>query len=294
MSRHAGWLLVVLLIAGITGCHLLPVLSRAPTERNEKEAIPGTPGKNSFAVSQFVFVSDFELNRNLPVFKELGELREQIYRELSMPPSNVQVTVYLFENQEKYERFMVAKYPDFPKRRAFFVAQPRRIGGGEDLLVFTYWGHRIHQDLRHELTHAVLNSALKGVPLWLDEGLAEYFETPPGWKGLNSQHVEKLRKEGFRADLDRLEKMAAVHEMTPAEYREAWAWVHLMLRSTPQAKQVLIGYLRELRTNPDPGKLAPRLASSFLSLETALRGHVADLAAQGEVRQAGFQSESKK
>ena len=45
--------------------------------------------------------------------------------------------------------------------------------------------------------------------------------------------------------------------MTPAEYREAWAWVHLMLRSTPQARQALIGYLHDLRTQHPPRPAPP-------------------------------------
>ena len=31
--------------------------------------------------------------------------------------------------QDRYERFMKAKYPELPRRRAFFLAQPRRLGG---------------------------------------------------------------------------------------------------------------------------------------------------------------------
>ena len=65
--------------------------------------------------------------------------------------------------------------------------------------------------------------------------------------------------------------------MTPAEYREAWAWTHLMLRSTPRAKQALLSYLQELRTNPNPGALRPRLAAAFLSLDSAVQTHLADL-----------------
>ena len=56
-------------------------------------------------------------------------------------------------------------------------------------MVYTYWGNRIQQDLRHELTHAILHSVLKDVPLWLDEGLAEYFEVPHGWKGVNPSNT---------------------------------------------------------------------------------------------------------
>ena len=47
-----------------------------------------------------------------------------------------------------YQRFMQSRYPELPERRAFFVAQPRSIGGAEDLLVYTFWGERIQQDLQ--------------------------------------------------------------------------------------------------------------------------------------------------
>jgi hypothetical protein len=285
--RHPGRLLALAgaFCVAAAGCHqfsLLPTgFDRPAADRAEKakdrEPIPGTPSKHAFPVSQFVFVADFDVQRNLPVFKELSDLREQVYRELRLPPSNTKVFVYLFEDQEKYERFMRSKYPDLPKRRAFFVAQPRRLGGPEDLLVYTYWGHRIHQDLRHELTHALLHSVLKDVPLWLDEGLAEYFEVPAGWNGVNMQHVEHLRQAGAKHDLARLEHLSDVQQMTPGEYREAWAWVHLMLRSTPQARQVLIGYLQELRANPQPGLLRPRLTSVFLVPESAVDSHLAEL-----------------
>jgi hypothetical protein len=248
--------------------------------RMDPETIAGSPAKHSFRVSQFVFYSDFEVQRNAPLFRELGALREQVFKELQLPQSNTLVQVYLFEDKDRYEKFMQLKYPNLPKRRAFFVAQPRRLGGNEDLIVYTYWGDRIQQDLRHELTHALLHSVLKDVPLWLDEGLAEYFEMPTAWQGVNYQHLETLRSgQGATPslDLDRLERLSEVQQMAPAEYREAWAWTHLMLRSTPQAKQVLIGYLQELRTNSRPGPLKPRLEKAFLSLDDALQRHLAEL-----------------
>jgi hypothetical protein len=266
---------LILALALSTGCHLFP-LAPTSTERIERDNLPGSPAKFSYRVSQFVFLSDFEIQKNLPIFRELANLREQVYKELQLPPSNTIVQVFLFEDKERYERFMQLKYPDLPKRRAFFVAQPRRIGGAEDLLVYTYWGDRIQQDLRHELTHALLHCVLKDVPLWLDEGLAEFFEVPAGWNGVNFHHVEQLRGKN-KFDLDRLEQLADVQQMNPAEYREAWAWAHLMLRSTPQARQVLVTYLQELRANPRPAPLRPRLEKTFLTLDAALERHIATL-----------------
>src|SRR5262249_620772 len=141
-------------------------------------------------------------------------------------------------------------------------------------------GDRINQDLRHELTHALLHSVLKDVPIWLDEGLAEYFELSPGWKGINYQHLAQLRhgpNGPVRPDLVRLEQLNEVEQMTPAEDRESWAWVHLMLHPRADARHVLIAYLRELRTNPQPGPLRPRLAAVFPSLDEALQAHLGRL-----------------
>jgi len=133
-----------------------------------------------------------------------------------------------------------------------------KLRGGDELLVYTFWGENVTQDLRHELTHALLHSVLKDVPLWLDEGLAEFFELPPANGGVNFKHLEHLRREGFRPDLARLEQLTEVQQMNPGEYREAWAWVHLMLRTSPGARRVLLAYLAELRTTSRPGLLRPR------------------------------------
>jgi hypothetical protein len=258
-----------------SGCHLFPLTPAGP-DRAERDNVPGAPGKFSYRVSQFVFLSDFEVQKNLPIFRELANLREQVYKELQLPTSNTIVQVFLFEDKDRYERFMQLKHPNLPKRRAFFMAQPRRLGGIEDLLVYTYWGERIQQDLRHELTHALLHCVLRDVPLWLDEGLAEFFEVPPGWNGVNFQHVEQLRGK-TRFDLERLEQLTEPQQMNPAEYREAWAWTHLMLRSTPQARQTLVTYLQDLRTNPNPGPLRPRLEKTFLTLDASLERHLTNL-----------------
>jgi hypothetical protein len=215
------------------------------------------------------------LQREQPMLKDLSNLREQVYRELKLPPSSADVFVYLFDSETAYKKFIHAKYPKLPDRRAYFIAQPRSVGGADELSVYTYVGDNTRKDLRHELTHAMLHCVLKKVPIWLDEGLAEFFELPPNQDGVNAKHLENLR--GMNFDLARLEQLKEVHQMSPGEYRESWAWVHLMLRSTPQAKQALLAYLQELRVNPEPDPLRPRLASAFVSLEPALQSHLTEL-----------------
>ena len=88
--------------------------------------------------------------------------------------------------------------------------------------------------------------------------------------------MEQLRGKN-KFDLDRLEQLTDVQQMNPAEYREAWAWTHLMLRSTPPARQALVTYLQDLRANPRPGPLRPRLEKIFLSLDTTLERHLTNV-----------------
>lgn len=282
-ERQDGrWLRTLTLgfVALLASCHSLHFTDPGADKASKDQQVPTAPTKYQLRVSQYVFCSDFELKRDQPIFLELAGLRDQVYARLQLPGSNTVVTVYLFEDRERYERFMRARYPDLPKRRAFFVAQPRGAGGAEDLLVYTYWGDRVQQDLRHELTHALLHSVLKDVPLWLDEGIAEYFELPPDRHGINSAHLDQLCRGASgpaRPDLARLEQLSQVQQMAPAEYRESWAWVHLMLDSQPEAKSVLVSYLQQLRTTATPGPLRPRLAAIYPVPEDALAKHLAQV-----------------
>jgi hypothetical protein len=283
-GRAFPFALLLLFVASSLGCHTFRVAPPAveKTAKLEKDAPIAPPNKSTLRLGQFVFLSEVELKENSDLFRELKDLGEQVTRELELPEGSKLIQVYLFENRPRYERFMHDRYPDLPRRRAFFVAQPHAVGGPEDLLVYTFWGDRVRQDLRHELTHALLHSVLKDVPLWLDEGLAEYFELPPGAQGVNGQHLEQLRDGTFKPDLAHLEQLSQVQQMNPAEYREAWAWVHLMLRDKPEAKTVLTHYLQQLRTKPNPGELRPRLAIVYPDLETTLTHHLATLNHKGD------------
>jgi len=237
---------------------------------------PVLPGKFSRRESQYVFYSNFPLEQQSGILTELTVLRDQVHRELSLPPSNTIIQVFLFETREKYDSYMASQYSDLPSRPAYFIAQPRH-GGPEDLLVYTFWGDHIRQNLRHELTHALLHASLREVPLWLDEGIAEFFELPPENNGVNIQHLEKLRRGPFQPDLTRLEGLTQVAHMERAEYREAWAWVHLMLRGKPQARQTMLTYLHQFKNGGTTGKLAPKLQDVHPVLVESLAEHLSQV-----------------
>lgn len=290
--RPIDWLIPLLLVgvSVLPGCKQFRMMSSS-TGQSEESQVAGAkaeslepPDKYSLRIAPYVFLSDFKLQPDHPLFKDLAGLRDQVYKELRLPSTNRHVKVYLFETREKYEQYMMARYPWLPRRRAFFVVQPWSVGSGEDLLVYTSWSERIQQDLRHELTHALLHSVLKHVPLWLDEGLAEYFELPRDKQGLNEVHLKQLEETmGFRPDMRRLEKLTEVADMTPAEYRESWAWVHMMLRSNSASREVLLRYLQELKVNADPGPLRPRLAKVVPRMDRQFHEHLKTLRAQARL-----------
>ena len=286
MLSLAGLALPILLLG--TGCSTLGFLrSREKPLIEEQVDTPSTvrradapslPGRYSFRIAPYVFLSDFEISKDQPLFTELAQLRDQVYKELLLPAGTAVVQVYLFETKETYTAYMNLKHKDLPARRAFFIAQPRGLNG-EDLIVYTYWSDRIRQDLRHELTHALLHSVIRDVPLWLDEGLAEYFELPPEKKCVNADHVDLLRRGlasgTHKPNLARLEGLKQVDEMNPAEYREAWAWVHLMLHSDAEAKTALLSYLQQLRGTRAPSALGEKLGKVFTDANKTFADHLA-------------------
>jgi hypothetical protein len=272
----AGVRIVTLVLALQALACLLAGCASFQSQANSTAALPPLPNKKQLRVGHYVFITDFELKKEHPLLKELEGLPEQICKELQLPQSPTLVFVYLFADRPAYDQYMTAHFKNLPSRRAFFMARldEKR---GDELMVYTYWGDRISEDLRHELTHAQLHSVLKTVPMWLDEGLAEYFEVPPKWNGLNYQHLSALRSQPgipWTPCLARLEKLTVVKDMSPADYREAWAWVHFMLRGSPQAKTVLLEYLQQLRTTNQPLPLEPLLAGTFPSPEGTLQVHV--------------------
>jgi hypothetical protein len=252
-----------------TGMHNNAGIEPAQTRSEQSKR----PAKHWLRVGQYVFYADGPLDQNDPLFRELAELPEQIQTELQLPPGESLIQVFLFENQDRYETFLKSRYPKFPNRRAYFVAEPRG-SGADELLVFTWKSENLRTDLRHELTHATLHSVLKAVPLWLDEGLAGFFELSPNTNGVNTSHLDVLRRGPFQPDLARLEKLGQVNQMEKPEYREAWAWVHLMLRGDTQTRGVLLDYMQQLRTTANPALLLPRLREVLSDANQALAEHL--------------------
>lgn len=234
----------------------------------------GLPTRHTVKNDQLMIQSDMKLPKDHPLLKDLETLRGVISETLDLPVQEQPVKVYLFGDEARYSQYLQTTYPNLPPRRAYFV------GTSQELAVYTFWGDRIQEDLRHEYTHGVLHASLKDVPLWLDEGLAEYFEVAEPPVGYNRDYVQRMRSalhEGWRPDLDRLETLEAVGDMKKPDYFESWAWVHFMLEDSPDSRGVLVDYLRELRTTARPGRLSQRLRHELPDADARFLAHCATL-----------------
>jgi len=195
-------------------------------------------------LDQLVIHSETPLPAHHRLLQELVAQRSMLAAKLALPTSGEPIDVYMFPNAERFKSFMQSKYPGLPDRRAFFIETDTR------LAVYAYWGDRVAEDLRHEVSHGYLHSVVAHLPLWVDEGLAEYFEVPGGQHGLHTAHVGELRTalaKGWRPSLKRLEKLENAADMNHLDYAEAWAWMHFLLETTPKRQKLLQNYLALLR-----------------------------------------------
>jgi uncharacterized protein DUF1570 len=217
------------------------------------------PDAYQLPVGQLVFHSDFQLPADHRLVRELAMERDDVNNTLGLTPSNEPIDVYLFRDVERYQEFLKRNFPNVPSRRAFFLETDTR------LAVYAHWNDRVAEDLRHEIAHGYMHSSLPSIPLWLDEGLAEYFEVPRTQNGLNRPHVDLLtdmaQQDHWQPNLPRLEKLTEAAQLDQRDYAESWAWVYFFLNSPPERREVLTNYLAQLRSKNVGDPLSVRLAT---------------------------------
>jgi hypothetical protein len=216
--------------------------------------------------------AEFPLREMETLLNDLHRLPDDLWQALRLPPSEEVVEVYLFGTRNSYERYIAANAPDAPRqRRALFV---RRSGSSR---VFAYRSRHMEIDVRHECTHALLHATLPMVPLWLDEGLATYFEVAPDTRARGNPSLQRAVWDvrlGRMASLTSLEKLASVGSFSAEDYRAALAWVHFMLHGPQEAHAELIAFLADIRARQPPGSLYARLQQRLPNLDSRFAEHI--------------------
>jgi hypothetical protein len=268
------WMPILLAVQLLcAGCRGLPQPITLPPPVND--ALCKLPDGYQTPTGQLVFHSNFPLPADHRLVRELTAERDYVNQTLGLASSKEPIDVYLFQDAERYQEFLKRKFPNVPSRRAFFLETDKA------LAVYAHWNDRMAEDLRHEIAHGYMHSSLPSIPLWLDEGLAEYFEVPRGKLGLNQPHVDLLsdmtEKEHWRPNLPRLEKLTEAAQLDQRDYAESWAWVYFFLNSPPERREVLTNYLAQLRSSGGGEPLSVRLAALQIEPGEPLTKYIASL-----------------
>src|SRR4029450_2393807 len=143
-----------------------------------------------------------------PLLDGVSRLQTELGVALGAPTSREPVHLFLFQAKTTYQTYLEQYFPRVPNRRALFIKTPRGPG-----MVFACQGTDFEIDVRHESTHALLHAWLPSVPLWLDEGPAEYFEVAPEKRANDNPHLATVKALIDGGQLPRLEELEAIEEL---------------------------------------------------------------------------------
>ncbi|MDR0338624.1 MAG: hypothetical protein LBI18_16250 [Planctomycetaceae bacterium] len=194
-----------------------------------------------------VVQSNFPLTEIKAILEEIKQLQADLnlYMGISAPKEKIELC--LFRDERTYLKFLQEVFPKAPRdRRALYIKIDDKPG---TLLVQKTDEFEI--DLRHEMTHAIIHTSIATVPIWLDEGLAKYFEVPIKDRAEKNPYMKQIRwntKFGAVPSLNRLERLEHIGQMGDREYRDSWAWVHFLIHHSPQSHRLLASYLQLLST----------------------------------------------
>lgn len=252
MQYRSVWLIVAIAIA----CSL----SRVDAGGWPAELRSGT----------ILYRADFPLDGIGDTLDEVTRLRQEISQQLRLEASSEPIHVYLFHHPSVYERYLRQYFPSVPSRRALFIKDR---GPG---MVFAYRSDEFSIDLRHESTHAVLHTMLPLVPLWLDEGLAEYYEVPTSDRYAGNPHLKAIQRSVKWRVIPRLsdlEELTDLEQMKHDDYRDAWAWTHYLLHGPPEVQMEFQRYLADIQSHIPPGKLSHRISRRERNVSASFTAH---------------------
>ncbi|MEZ6060289.1 MAG: hypothetical protein R3C19_08015 [Planctomycetaceae bacterium] len=183
------------------------------------------------------------------VLTELQSVADEIRQKLELPPPARPIQIILFSSARGYRTHLANSIPESARRRAIFYRN------GDVFQIYAYRSQALITDLRHEFTHALLHQALPYVPLWMDEGLAEYFEEAPDARAASQRLAGTKWKSrmGWTPGLKRLEQIPSADQMDADDYRDSWAWITYLMNGSPASRELLKTYLLAVSAGEAPG-----------------------------------------
>ena len=222
-------------------------------------------------LAPYLIRSEFALRDVAELVSDLGDLQADVERLLKLKCEPKEIQIHLFRSRFSYNDYLSKRVPSGTKRQALFVQ------GTDAGRVYAYRQRDLDTDVRHETTHALLHSALPYVPLWLDEGLAEYFEASPRLREKHHPHRGELKRAiflGWKPGIEKLEAQREMLDMDGKDYRDAWGVVHFILHGPPAAREALAAYFEEVQSGKAPAPLSQHLRRRIPNLDQRIIDHL--------------------
>ena len=179
----------------------------------------------------------------------LDTVTDQLDSTVGLSGSDESVEVILFSSHAHYVNYLAATIPQAKNRRAIFFRN------GTVSQIYAWRSRTLMTDLRHEMVHVRIHQQLQFCPLWLDEGLAEYFEEDERQRQDSSRRdaVKWKARFGITPAIRTLEALPSADAMTADSYRDSWAWVSFLINDSRQSRGVLKQYLNLIHRGEAPG-----------------------------------------
>ena len=222
-------------------------------------------------LAPYLIRSEFALRDVAELVSDLGDLQADVERLLKLKCEPKEIQIHLFRSRSSYVDYLSKRVPDGTKRKALFVQ------GTDAGRVYAYRQRDLDTDVRHETTHALLHSALPFVPMWLDEGIAEYFEASPSLRQKHHPHHGELKRAiffGWKPEIEKLEAQREMLDMSGKDYRDAWGVIHFILHGPPAAREALAAYFEEVQSGKAPAPLSQHLRRRIPDLDRQIVEHL--------------------
>lgn len=230
--------------------------------------------------------------RTKEIAAEFERFRDAVSQILSgaTTVSPVPTIVIVFENDATFNPY-----------RPTFNGKPVRVGGfytgsaNDDMIAFPSGaGDDSLRIIFHEYTHLITANASRGLPVWVGEGIADFYSTfeirPDGKQAVLGrvvpQHLELLNSMSQWLSLEQLLSVTHDSPLYNEEqrrsvfYAQSWAMVHLFMTGTPSRAKDLSHYVQLTASGMEPAEAWKQAFGNF-DVMKELRRYVMQFSMRG-------------
>ncbi len=229
-----------------------------------------------------------------------GVMKEAKGYGISVHEPDIPLVVVLFANEAEFQKYrrmplgVTAYY--HPLSNRVFLHEPRELGElSRELAVSQAISTVAHEGAHQILQNIGVQQRLSAWPMWISEGMAEYFApTSFGknltWKGagrINDLRMFELQRylqgrAGIVPDGRMIEQTVAAARLSSAGYASAWAVIHFLAKNE---KNQFKNYLREVsQLGPLEGHVPAKGEPALLAHLEPFRKHFGEDLAELEAR----------